>query len=124
SLRAWGMSIAKRRGMARARVAVARKLAVILHRRWCDGAAFRFGANPAAGAASDREGELTAIAPDGANRIVPVGRPPVADPRWMLVDGRTLGHPVQWVSRGPGDRASKPDLRRGRAPAERRVRAD
>src|ERR1700746_4168490 len=31
SRRAWGMQIAKRRGMARARVAVARKLAVILH---------------------------------------------------------------------------------------------
>ena len=28
------MNIAKRRGMARARVAVARKLAVILHRMW------------------------------------------------------------------------------------------
>ena len=34
SLRAWGMNVAKRRGMARARVAVARKLAVILHRMW------------------------------------------------------------------------------------------
>ena len=33
-LRAWGMNVAKRRGMARARVAVARKLAVILHRVW------------------------------------------------------------------------------------------
>jgi len=43
SLRAWGMNIAKRRGMARARVAVARKLAVILHRMWSDGTAFRFG---------------------------------------------------------------------------------
>jgi transposase len=43
SLRAWGMGIAKRRGMARARVAVARKLAVILHRMWSDGEDFRFG---------------------------------------------------------------------------------
>ena len=43
NLRAWGMGIAKRRGMARARVAVARKLAVILHRMWCDGSEFRFG---------------------------------------------------------------------------------
>ncbi|NTF98237.1 IS110 family transposase [Rhizobium rhizogenes] len=43
SLRAWGMGVAKRRGMARARVAVARKLAVILHRMWCDGSEFRFG---------------------------------------------------------------------------------
>ncbi|MGB8793270.1 MAG: IS110 family transposase [Mycobacterium sp.] len=40
ALRAWGMNIAKRRGMARARVAVARKLAVILHRMWVDGSEF------------------------------------------------------------------------------------
>ena len=36
SLRAWGMKVAKHRGMARARVAVARKLAVVLHRMWSD----------------------------------------------------------------------------------------
>ena len=47
-LRAWGMAVAKRRGMARARVAVARKLAVILHRMWRDEADFRFGPAPAA----------------------------------------------------------------------------
>ncbi len=41
ALRAWGMNIAKRRGMARARVAVARKLAMILHRIWADGTEFR-----------------------------------------------------------------------------------
>jgi transposase len=43
ALRAWGMKVAKHRGMARARVAVARKLAVILHRIWIDGSAFRWG---------------------------------------------------------------------------------
>ena len=43
ALRAWGMQVAKRRGMARARVAVARKLAVILHRMWSDGSEFRWG---------------------------------------------------------------------------------
>jgi transposase len=43
ALRAWGMNIAKRRGMARARVAVARKLAVVLHRIWIDGVPFHFG---------------------------------------------------------------------------------
>ena len=46
SLRAWGMQVAKRRGMTRARVAVARKRAVILHRMWRDGSEFRFGADP------------------------------------------------------------------------------
>ena len=33
-LKAWGMAIARRRGVKRAIVAVARKLAVILHRMW------------------------------------------------------------------------------------------
>ena len=47
-LRAWGMQVARRRGMARARVAVARKLAVILHQMWRDGTSFRFGADPTA----------------------------------------------------------------------------
>lgn len=46
-LRAWGMKIAKRRGMAKARVAVARKLATILHRMWVEATAFRFGREPA-----------------------------------------------------------------------------
>ena len=36
----WGMRIAKRRIMNEARVAVARKLAVILHRMWIDGTEF------------------------------------------------------------------------------------
>jgi transposase len=36
SLRAWGMKIAKRRGYHIARVAVARKLAIVLHRMWID----------------------------------------------------------------------------------------
>jgi hypothetical protein len=34
--------------MARAGVAVARKLAVILHRIWCDGSEFRWGKQAAA----------------------------------------------------------------------------
>ena len=37
------MNVAKRRGMARARVAVARKLATILHRMWADATQFRYG---------------------------------------------------------------------------------
>jgi hypothetical protein len=40
------MKIANSRGMARARVAVARKLAVVLHRVWRDETAFRFGKQP------------------------------------------------------------------------------
>jgi len=42
ALKAWGTAIAKRRGLRRATVAVARKLAVILHRIWADGSEFRW----------------------------------------------------------------------------------
>ena len=41
-LKSWGMRVAQRRGFKRAAVAVARKLAIILHRMWTDGAPFRF----------------------------------------------------------------------------------
>jgi len=51
SLRAWGLKVAKRRGMARARVAVARKLAVILHRMWADATEFRYSKDPGTAAA-------------------------------------------------------------------------
>jgi transposase len=51
TLRAWGMQVAKRRGMARARIAVARKLSTILHRMWADGTEFRWGKDDAAIAA-------------------------------------------------------------------------
>ena len=40
-LRAWGVAIARRRGAKRARVAVARKLAVIMHRMWVSGSRVR-----------------------------------------------------------------------------------
>jgi transposase len=43
SLKAWGMHKAKTRGHRRAVIAVARKLAVILHRMWVDDSAFNWG---------------------------------------------------------------------------------
>ena len=39
-LKAWGMRVARRRGMSRAIVAFARRLAVIMHRIWVDGTEF------------------------------------------------------------------------------------
>jgi transposase len=36
------MDVAKRRGSKRAKVALARKLAVILHRMWVDGTTYRW----------------------------------------------------------------------------------
>ena len=43
ALKRWAMEVAKRRGMRRAKVALARKLACVLHRLWIDGSEFRFG---------------------------------------------------------------------------------
>ena len=48
SLKAWGIRVAQRRGLSKATVAVARKLALILHRMWIDGTEFRWSADPAA----------------------------------------------------------------------------
>ena len=48
SLKAWGVRVAQRRGLQKATVAVARKLAIILHRMWIDEMEFRWGAAPAA----------------------------------------------------------------------------
>lgn len=45
ALKAWGMQVAKRRGLRRATVAVARKLAVVLHRMWATGEDFRWTAS-------------------------------------------------------------------------------
>ena len=42
SLKAWAMAVARRRGARKARVALARKLGVILHRMWVDGTTFRW----------------------------------------------------------------------------------
>ena len=45
SLKSWAIRLAQRRGLKRAKVALARKLAVILHRMWIDGSDFRFTAS-------------------------------------------------------------------------------
>lgn len=46
ALKAWGLRVARRRGMARAMIAVARRLSVILHRMWVDRVPFRWTAEP------------------------------------------------------------------------------
>lgn len=47
ALKAWGMRLAKRRGAKPAKVALARKLAIVLHRMWVGATDFRYG-TPAA----------------------------------------------------------------------------
>jgi len=50
-LKAWAMQIARRRGLKKAVVALARRLAVIMHRIWVDGTEFRWTREQAAAAA-------------------------------------------------------------------------
>jgi hypothetical protein len=49
-LKRWALDLAKRRGPKRAKVALARKLATVLHRMWLDGADFRSGKEVSAAA--------------------------------------------------------------------------
>ena len=59
--KAWAMQIARRRGMKKAIVALARRMAVIMHRIWVDGTEFRW----------TRE----QVAADGkGKRLTPTGR--------------------------------------------------
>jgi transposase len=44
ALKSWAMKIARRSGMKKAKVALARKLAVIMHRMLADGTSFRSAA--------------------------------------------------------------------------------
>jgi transposase len=48
ALKSWGMRIAERSSLRKAKVAVARKLAVILHRMWVDGTEFNWSSKEVA----------------------------------------------------------------------------
>ena len=50
-LKAWATQIARRRGMKKAIVALARRLAVIMHRIWVDGTEFRWAREQATASA-------------------------------------------------------------------------
>jgi transposase len=43
TLKAWALRVATRQGMKKAKVALARRLAVVMHRMWVDGTIFRWG---------------------------------------------------------------------------------
>jgi len=51
ALKAWALRVATRQGMKKAKVALARKLAVVMHRMWVDDTSFRWGKATAMGAA-------------------------------------------------------------------------
>ncbi len=48
ALKAWGLKLAKARGLKRACVALARRLAAVLHHIWLDGSTFRYAREAAA----------------------------------------------------------------------------
>jgi len=48
ALKAWGLKLAKARGLKRACVALARRLASVLRHIWVDGSTFRFSKAAAA----------------------------------------------------------------------------
>jgi transposase len=52
ALKSWGMRIAKRSSLRKAKVAVARKFAVILHRMWVDGTEFNWSSKEVAARAA------------------------------------------------------------------------
>ena len=65
ALKAWGMRLAKRNGLRKATVAVARKLAVILHRMWIDGTEFNWSKKEVV---SYRANEITGFPQNGGKR--------------------------------------------------------
>jgi transposase len=54
ALKRWALEVAKRRGMKRAKVALARKIGIVLHRMWVDGTTFRWTKQAAETAQSTR----------------------------------------------------------------------
>jgi len=51
TLKHWALEVSKRRGMRRAEIVLARKLATVLQRMWVDGTEFRWDKEPAAASA-------------------------------------------------------------------------
>lgn len=70
SLKAWGLKLAKRIGMNKAKVAIARKIAVILHFVWIHGTSFDWGHAKAA----RPDHILRAPSPERRAGDVPLGR--------------------------------------------------
>ncbi len=51
-IKAWGVRMAQRKGFKAASTAVARKIAIVMHRMWIDGSDFAYGEPPVAAAAA------------------------------------------------------------------------
>jgi hypothetical protein len=82
-LKAWAMQIARRRGMKKAIVALARRLAVILHRIWVDGTEFRWTREQTAQQHENRAG------------LDPIGGNSSSTERWNEVPRAELSNALQ-----------------------------
>lgn len=60
--KAWGLRVAAKRGHKRAVVAVARKLAVVMHRMWVDSTEFHFSDSAEGAKEMQRGGTAAALA--------------------------------------------------------------
>jgi Transposase IS116/IS110/IS902 family len=84
-LKAWGIRVAQRRGIRRAIVAVARRLAVVLHRMWLDGSEFRSKIGQrrrSCGCLNPIGGERRKIAGKEITRSAPAAKCPHGDDGW------------------------------------------
>src|SRR5258707_6290244 len=77
AVKAWGVRLAKRNGVRKAKVAVARRLAVILHRMWVAGAEFNWSKKEIAA----YQGEYRDPAKHAGKDV-----PPGTWPRWGSTD--------------------------------------
>ena len=78
TLKAWGIRLAKRSGLRKAKVAVARKLAVILHRMWVDGTEFNWSSKELAQAHNASSSSRLPAGDDVPAGTVAVVRSPLA----------------------------------------------
>src|ERR1700719_4055588 len=97
-LKSWGLGLAKRIGMRRAKVAVARKLAVIMHRIWSDQSEYRWTAIPSTTAGGPSPRAIASRQSPASSLTSPI-RPGVPG----FSSGKSLSGKG---SRGPGRRKS------------------
>src|SRR4051794_27265288 len=120
SLKSWAMRLAMRAGMRKAKVALARKLAVVLHRMLADGTEFMAGKAAAAAQHKERSRVRTASGTSRPEQVPSPGRWIRSDrktgsgasgsPRTPRLAGRSSSDPIRWRPRAdPGQKQDTGD---------------
>jgi hypothetical protein len=88
ALKVWGIRLAKRNGLRKVKVAVARKLAVVLHRMWVDGTEFNWSTTKLPRSAHKGDHRVPAVR---AGKDVPAGTAAVVRSldTWRALEGAT-----------------------------------